>query len=180
MAIKSFDFPDNKILEEFDGVLLFNPHEAVNSKEYKGKKVIIENLLRHFPEKWVEKMRTVRSKMRTSYVLHSYTKVFDAVLKRNFKYKDKDVFNMAFLEWDNTARYKEKATIYHGCTPGVFKECFLKLLKSESEKHNENKQFVYINAWNEWAEGTYLEPDTENGFAYLEAVKQSVDEINSH
>ena len=180
MAIKSFDFPDNKILEEFDGVLLFNPHEAVNSKEYKGKKIIVENLLRHFPEKWVEKMRTVRSKMRTSYVLHSYTKVFDAVLKRNFKYKDKDVFNMAFLEWDNTARYKEKATIYHGCTPSVFKECFSKLLKTESEKHDENKQFVYINAWNEWAEGTYLEPDTENGFAYLESVKQSVDEINSH
>lgn len=179
MAVKSFDFPDNKILEEFDGVLLFNPHEAVNSKEYKGKRVIIENLLRHCPEFLVEKMRTMRSKMQTSYVLHQYSKVFDIVLERNFKYKNKDIFNMAFLEWDNTARYKDKATIYHGCTPKTFKDYFTKLLKQESEKHSEEKQFVYINAWNEWAEGTYLEPDTDNGYAYLEAVKQAVDEVNS-
>ncbi len=178
MAVKSFDFPDNKILDEFDGVLLFNPHEAVNSKDYKGKKVFVENLLRHFPEKWVEKMRVVRSKIRTSYILHPYDKVFDAVLKRDFKYKDKDVFNMAFLEWDNTARYKEKATIYHGCTPCVFKEYFSKLIKKEMKNHSEEKQFVFINAWNEWAEGTYLEPDTKNGYAYLEAVKQSLEEID--
>ena len=179
MAIKSFDFPDNKVLEEFDGVLLFNPHEAVNSKEYKGKKVFIENLLRHCPEKWVEKMRSMRSKMRTSYVLHPYEKVFNVVLNRNFKYKDKDTFNMAFLEWDNTARYKEKATVYHGCTPAVFKKFFTELLKREKGKHSEEKQFVYINAWNEWAEGTYLEPDTDNGFAYLQAVKEAVEEVNS-
>lgn len=179
MAVKSFDFPDNKILEEFDGVLLFNPHEAVNSKEYKGKLILLENLLRHFPEKWVEKMRTVRSKARSSYLLHPYTKVFDLVLERRFKYKDKDTFNMAFLEWDNTARYKEKATVYHGCTPEIFKEYFTKLLKSESAKLSVEKQFVYINAFNEWAEGTYLEPDTDNGYAYLEAVKQAVDEVNN-
>ena len=47
------------------------------------------------------------------------------------------------------------------------------------EKHSEEKQFVYINAFNEWAEGTYLEPDTDNGYAYLEAVKQAVEEVNS-
>lgn len=178
MAVKSFDFPDNKILEEFDGVLLFNPHEAVNSKEYKGKRVLIENLLRHCPESWVEKMRSMRNKMQTSYVLHDYSKVFEVVLKRAFKYKDKDTFNMAFLEWDNTARYKDKATVYHGCTPTVFKSYFTRLLKQESETHSEGKQFVYINAWNEWAEGTYLEPDTDNGYAYLEAVKAAVEEVN--
>lgn len=178
MAVKSFDFPDNKILEEFDGVLLFNPHEAVNSKEYKGKRVFIENLLRHCPESLVEKMRSMRNKIQTNYVLHDYSKVFDVVLKRSFKYKDKDTFNMAFLEWDNTARYKDKATVYHGCTPKVFKEYFTKLLKQESQNKSEDKQFVFINAWNEWAEGTYLEPDTDNGYAYLEAVKQSVEEVN--
>ena len=179
MAVKSFDFPDNKILEDFDGVLLFNPHEAVNSKDYKGKYIIIENMLRHCPEKWVEKMRSIRNKMRTSYVLHPYEKVFDVVLKRNFKYKNKDTFNMAFLEWDNTARYKDKATVYHGCNPKIFKEYFTKLLKKESERLSESKQYVYINAWNEWAEGTYLEPDTNSGYAYLEAVKQAVEEVNS-
>ncbi len=172
MAVKSFDFPDNSILDAFDGVLLFQPHEAVNSKEYKGKRVVLENILRHLPEQWVESLRSVRSKVRTKYVLHPYKKVFDVVLKRNFKYKDKDTYNMAFLEWDNTARYKEKATVYHGCTPRVFEECFTRLLEREEQQHSPEKQFVYINAWNEWAEGTYLEPDTDHGFAYLEAVQR--------
>lgn len=179
MAVKSFDFPDNRILDEFDGVLLFQPHEAVNSLEYKGKRVYLENLLRHCPERWVEKMRAMRSKARTGYTLHPYKKVFDTVLRRSFRYKNKDVFNMAFLEWDNTARYKEKATVYHGCTPAVFEERFTQLLSRESARHSEQKQFVYINAWNEWAEGTYLEPDTDNGMAYLEAVQRAVQQVNS-
>lgn len=179
MAVKSFDFPDNKVLDEFDGVLLFNPHEAVNSREYKGKKIWLENLLRHCPENWVEKMRTVRSKARSKHVLHPYSKVFDVVLKRNFQYKDKDTFNMAFLEWDNTARYKEKATVYHGCTPEVFEDYFTRLMKRESAMHSEEKQFVFINAWNEWAEGTYLEPDTDNGYAYLEALQRALKQVNN-
>lgn len=172
MAVKSFDFPDNSILEAFDGVLLFQPHEAVNSKEYKGARIYLENLLRHCPEKLVEKMRTIRSNTRKHYVLHPYEKVFDTVLKRKFKFKDKDTFNMAFLAWDNTARYKERATIYHGCTPDVFKSYLEKLTDIESKKHTEGNDYVFVNAWNEWAEGTYLEPDTDYGFSYLEAVKQ--------
>lgn len=172
MAIKSFDFPDNSILDHFDGVLLFQPHEAVNSKEYKGSRIYIENLLRHLPESLVEKMRSVRSRTRQRHVLHPYKKVCDITLKRNFKYKDKDTYNMAFLGWDNTARYREKATVYHGCSPENFKTFFEGLIKEEEKKHPENKQMVYINAWNEWAEGTYLEPDTDYGFAYLEAVKE--------
>lgn len=178
MAVKSFDFPDNKILDAFDGVLLFQPHEAVNSREYKGARVWLENLLRHCPESWVERMRTLRTKTRTRYVVHPYKKVFDVVLRRKFSYKNKDTFNMAFLEWDNTARYREKATVYHGCSPEIFEEFFTRLLKQESQRHGEDAQYVYINAWNEWAEGTYLEPDTKNGLAYLEALQRAVRSVN--
>ena len=178
MAVKSFDFPDNQILDAFDGVLQFQPHAAVNSRAYKGAQIWGENILRHCPESWVEKMRTLRTKARTKHVIHPYKKVFDLVLKCKFRYKDKDTFNIAFMEWDNTARYREKATVYHGCTPALFEEYFTRLLKQESASHGEDAQYVYINAWNEWAEGTYLEPDTKSGFGYLESVHSAVQSVN--
>ena len=73
---------------------------------------------------------------------------------------------MGFMGWDNTARYRNKATVYDGCTPALFKENFRKIYEKAE------KGFVFINAWNEWAEGTYLEPDTDHGYGYLEAIKE--------
>lgn len=171
MAIKSFDFPDNAILDEFDGVLLFQPHAATNSKKAKGAQIYLENILRHLPEKWVEKLRTLRTRNRTGCKVYPYQKIWDIIHTDDFRYKDKDVFNMGFMGWDNTARYRNKATIYEGCTPAVFEENFRKLYE-KAGKNPEGKRFVFINAWNEWAEGTYLEPDTDHGYGYLEAIKR--------
>ena len=39
----------------------------------------------------------------------------------------------------------------------------------------QGKEYVFLTAWNEWGEGAYLEPDEENGYAYLEALKRAVD-----
>lgn len=171
MAVKSFDFPDNAILDEFDGVLLFQPHAATNSKKAKGSQIYLENLLRHLPEKWVEKLRTLRTRNRTSCKIYPYQKIWDIIHSENFRYKDKDVFQMGFMAWDNTARYRNKATIYDGCTPALFEDNFQKLY-AKAQQNAEGKRFVFINAWNEWAEGTYLEPDTDHGYGYLEAIRR--------
>ena len=37
-----------------------------------------------------------------------------------------------------------------------------------------NKEFIFFTAWNEWGEGAYIEPDTENGYEYLEVIKNVV------
>lgn len=58
-----------------------------------------------------------------------------------------------------------------GSNPQVFKNNFDKLYKKSISA---NVPFLFINAWNEWAEGTYLEPDKKNGYGYLNAVKDTV------
>jgi hypothetical protein len=63
-----------------------------------------------------------------------------------------------------------------GSSPKVFKDNFDKLYKKSM---SENVPYLFINAWNEWAEGTYLEPDKKNEYGYLEAVKDTVEKYKN-
>ncbi len=58
-------------------------------------------------------------------------------------------------------------------SPEAFKEA-LEKAKLYLEKHPDQAQIITINSWNEWSEGSYLEPDTKRGFKYLEAIKEVV------
>ena len=55
-------------------------------------------------------------------------------------------------------------------TPYLFKK-YLAEAKAWTLAKPESERIVVINSWNEWGEGSYLEPDTENGMGYLEAVR---------
>jgi hypothetical protein len=57
-----------------------------------------------------------------------------------------------------------------GNTPAAFKDV-LKTMKSILDKQSEDRRIFTINAWNEWNEGSYLEPDTVNKMGYLEAIR---------
>lgn len=83
----------------------------------------------------------------------------------------KKVYPAVMPMWDNTARRNSSGIIYHGANPELYGEW----LNSSIEMVRENstdKDIVFINAWNEWGEGTYLEPDRKNGYAYLEKTFQ--------
>jgi lipopolysaccharide biosynthesis protein len=82
----------------------------------------------------------------------------------------------ATLGWDNTARSPDRAMIYVGFSIDSYKQWLTELCaraRTETWRHPDER-FVFINAWNEWAEGTHLEPDQRYGFAYLEATRQAV------
>ena len=77
------------------------------------------------------------------------------------------------MDWDNAARYKNRATVYYEASPKRFEYWLTKLLDTISvRKLPEN--FIFLNAWNEWSEGAYLEPDEKYQYAYLDAIKSAL------
>ncbi len=82
-------------------------------------------------------------------------------------------FRTAMMGFDNTARRKEKATIVHGCNPYEYEKLFASLVDFTSRRPPEER-FIFINAWNEWAEGNHLEPDEKYGEDYLQATRDAI------
>lgn len=86
--------------------------------------------------------------------------------------EDTKIFYGGFVGYDDTPRRGNSGVACVNNTPGKFQYYFTELLGQSARKGNE---FVFLNAWNEWGEGMYLEPDEEYGFGYLEAVKNAVE-----
>ncbi len=83
-------------------------------------------------------------------------------------------FRSLMPNWDNTARYGTKAMLLHGSTPALFSRWLEASIRFTRATLPEDRRFVVINAWNEWAEGAHLEPDTRYGYAYLNAVGRTL------
>jgi lipopolysaccharide biosynthesis protein len=73
-----------------------------------------------------------------------------------------------FLSWDNTARMQNRPLIFHENTPVEYGNWLTRICNQTISSPNHFPKMVFINAWNEWAEGTYLEPDRKWGYAYLQ------------
>ncbi|WP_270640759.1 glycosyltransferase WbsX family protein [Longibaculum muris] len=97
----------------------------------------------------------------------NYNMIWNKIIKRK-SLSAKRTFKGCFIDWDNTARKGEKAMIFNSVSPEKFGLYFKKLIQTYDE------EFIFINAWNEWAEGTYLEPDCKNKFRYLEEVRKGL------
>lgn len=104
-----------------------------------------------------------------------YDYLWKIILDRNYiELKNKKQYLGSFISWDNTARKGKKGLVVTGSTPEKF-EFYMKEQIENTEKID--SEFIFINAWNEWAEGTYLEPDKENGDTYLNKIKKLTQNI---
>ncbi len=74
------------------------------------------------------------------------------------------------MGWDNTARRGRDAFVFHGATPTNFRKWLRASVRAARVEATAPETAVFVNAWNEWAEGTYLEPDRDFGEGWLEAV----------
>ena len=98
----------------------------------------------------------------STYIWKTYSKKF------NIPY-----FPQVSIDWDNNPRYPAsvKTPYITNSGPEKFKKYLIKA-KGYLDEHPDQPKLITINAWNEWTEGSYLEPDKKFGYGYLDAIKQ--------
>lgn len=89
---------------------------------------------------------------------------------------DGRVYPTAFPAWDNTARKPLEGHIFADASPALFRDWLAACFARARRTLPEPERFVFVNAWNEWAEGAILEPDRRYGHANLWAVADVVEE----
>ena len=94
--------------------------------------------------------------------------IIEPIINRDYKENE---FPCLIPDWDNTPRRSYRGLVYKKTSPEYFENA-LSILKGKKSGHKTD--FVYINAWNEWGEGAFLEPDEYRKYSYLEAVKRVV------
>ncbi len=111
-------------------------------------------------------------------VLIDYKTIVLSVLSGK-KYPKKHIVRAAMMAWDNTARKNSfnsssSAFVYHGFSLYLYYRWLRYLISYTRSKFAAASRFVFINAWNEWGEGSYLEPDEKYGYAALNTTSRAV------
>ncbi len=105
--------------------------------------------------------------------VHSYQGMADTMMAKAIPvYK---WFRCVTPGWDNWARRRKGASIFLDSTPEKYQAWLTRAIDSTSTRLLGEERIVFVNAWNEWAEGNHLEPDQKFGHAYLEATRQALE-----
>lgn len=173
VAMKQFEFPAKDVLRHFDATMQFQPFEAIFSPDFEGD--VFETsrpvqALRRLPERAQDLLRALRYWLFSGITFYDYDMVWKHILKVE-REAGIPAFPGAFIDWDNTARYVKRARIFRGVSPERFEHWFRQLVQVTALRPDP-EQLIFLNAWNEWAEGAYLEPDERHGYRYLQAVKR--------
>lgn len=170
----------------FDGMYFV---DMQTYRETKANKKAFSATVDFEPSKWRRKesaesriitiwKETINKKLNNLNIFNRflcYTPKYDIVNKEILNtMHGKNEFRGVFVDYDDTARRGKKATIFKGSTPGKFEYY---LTQSIAKSIEEGNDYLFINAWNEWGEGNYLEPDKKYGYAYLYAVRKALKNI---
>ncbi len=105
-------------------------------------------------------------------VLYDYDEVVFNELNREIpNYKR---FRGVMCSWDNTARKKKAGNVFLNATPESYELWLRGVVDYTRNSLPAGERLVFINAWNEWAEGTHLEPDLKFGHGFLEATQRAL------
>ncbi len=129
---------------------------------------------------WLNPTKWERRIEKTKLLLHlpneprvfNYEKIWSKILN-NAKNESKNIFLGAFVGYDDSPRRSKRGIIVEGSSPQKFKEYLSELIEI-SEK--QEKEFLFITAWNEWGEGAFLEPDETYKYEYLNVIKNIIND----
>jgi lipopolysaccharide biosynthesis protein len=100
-----------------------------------------------------------------------FASVAKSFLQRH--YPGQRVFKTVFPSWDNTPRTAERAVLMLNGTPENYEYWLAETIDQHCHS-TDSDTLVFINAWNEWAEGCHLEPDRRHGQGFLQATHNAI------
>lgn len=171
IAVKNHEYINDNFLINYDAILKFQPRLAFSSTKYdKFNFRSAFNFLRLLPEGFKGHLFKYFNIMQSYNLIDSkkiWTKILEEAYVNNTKYPELKIFESVFYEWDNTPRYGKKAKIFNGLTDDVMKKNLSKIIEMS---RNKNTDILFYNAWNEWSESAYLEPDLKFGLNKLKII----------
>ncbi len=90
-------------------------------------------------------------------------------------YRHAKIYRSVVPSWDNSARTGQRATVLLDGTPGNYEFWLREALDKTAQERTGEERIVFINGWNEWAEGCHLEPDQRHGHGFLMATRRAKD-----
>ena len=165
---------DLAVKEGFDGLYFVETLGGMQASPYlKTSDAVVElepnfTMASHQASFFERQLRKIKKKL-TGLQLYDYDSTWKKIIARKPNRFEKKHFLGAFVDWDNSPRKGRDGVIFKGVTPKKFSH----YLSKQIEK-TEKDSFIFINAWNEWAEGTYLEPDQKYEYQYLTALQTAL------
>lgn len=160
----------------FDYRIGFEPVHARNLASMKpgtsGKarllrKVLGEDVLSAYRKVRFDKSAGTWSKSQST-AMYFYDEMWEKILNAPWT---AEFLPGGFVDWDNTPRNKH-GVLHAGFSIEKFQNYLTRLIVRATQ---ESKPMIFLNAWNEWAEGAFLEPDEKYGYQKLEAVRVALE-----
>lgn len=159
----------------FDASVEFYPR----GKIYKRRKIIINSVFDIVPLAWYVIANFLKLDQKLplfkSYVAFSYEAMAKHAMEEEVD-KTEKIFPCVMPSWDNSARRKAAAMIIENHDSKLFGKWLAHALNRVSD-NSPDEQIVFINAWNEWAEGCHLEPDKRHGREFLEETSRVIEKF---
>jgi hypothetical protein len=107
------------------------------------------------------------------HLVFDYDQAWLTILNRSHHRNGETISPGAYVNWDNTPRLGIRGQSAIGASPSKFGWYLTRQIERAMKLYR--SEFLFINAWNEWAEGAFLEPDLQHKFRYLEEVKKALE-----